>query len=123
MKMRISIMLLFLVLLLFITARSVIAQSAKPDSINQVAAGIAAQTDTTQNELVFDTIEVKGKVQKPGVIIIPKRLEPEVNQKDLERSFQKEMTDGIGEIPKPEKELQKVEQVKSIKKVIKRERK
>jgi hypothetical protein len=82
-----------------------------------------ASQDTSRQELVFDDIEVKGKVEKPGVIIIPKRLEPELSQVELERSFEKEMKDGIGEIPKPTRELKRVDRVESIKKAVERKRK
>jgi len=74
-------------------------------------------------EIVLDEIEIKGRVDKPGVIIVPKRVEPEMSKIELERSFSKEIKEGVGEIPKPEKELKELDRVKSIKKTLKRKRK
>ena len=54
---------------------------------------------------------------------MPKRVEPELGEVELTRSFKKEMKDGVGEIPKPDKELGRVDRVKSIKKTVERKRK
>jgi len=97
------------------------AQEVRTDSIRNRQ--ITALRDTVQRDLVFEVIEIQGEVEKPGVIIIPRRLEPELNQVELERSFKKEMKDGIGEIPKPTQELKKVDRVESIKKAVQRKRK
>jgi len=89
-----------------------------------------AQLDTTQQaispneaeEIVLDDIEIKGRVDRPGVIILPKRIEPEVQEIDLDRSFQQEVKNGIGEIPGPDRMLRQLEQVESIKKAVEKER-
>jgi len=75
------------------------------------------------DEMVLDEITIKGRVDKPGVIIVPKRVEPEMTKIELERSFSKEIKEGVGEISKPEKELKELDRVKSIKKTLKRKRK
>lgn len=77
----------------------------------------------TLGELVMEEIEIIGKVEKPSVIIVPKRMEPEIEDAELERSFQQEVKEGVGEIPKPTEELQKVDPVRSIKKTVVRKRK
>jgi len=74
-------------------------------------------------ELVLDVIYIMGNVEKPGVIIVPKRVEPELPEVELDRSFKREVKEGIGDIPKLEEELGKVERVQSIKKTIGRKRK
>ena len=83
---------------------------------------LAAQ-DTVEGELVLETIEIKGKVEKPGVIILPNRVQPELKKVELKRSFEKEVKEGVGEIIQPKKELREVEKVKSIKKTVGRKRK
>jgi len=82
-----------------------------------------AKIDSLSGEMVLDVIEIKGRVEKPGVIIVPKRVEPKLKEVELERNFKREVQEGIGEIPKPEKELRTVEKVKSVKKIVERKRK
>lgn len=76
-----------------------------------------------EEEMVLEEIQIQGKVDKPGVIIMPKRVEPEMKKIELERNFSKEIKQGVGEIPKPKKELRNLDRVKSIKKTLKRKRK
>ncbi len=78
--------------------------------------------DSTRGEIVLEVIEIRGKIDKPSVIIVPKRVEPEIGEIELERSFQQEVKEGIGQIPEPEKELQQVDRIESIKKTIQKER-
>jgi hypothetical protein len=98
-------------------------QSASQDTARKWVPSHPAVSDTVDGEIVLESIEIKGSVEKPGIIIMPKRVEPELGEVDLERSFQKEVKQGVGEIPKPEKELNAVEEVKSIKKTVDRKRK
>ena len=79
--------------------------------------------DSENDEMVLGVIEIKGKVEKPGVIIMPKRVEPQIAEMDLERSFNKEVKEGVGEIPTPERELRRVDRIESIKKTVERKRK
>ncbi len=57
-----------------------------------------------------------------SVMIIPRRVEPELKERELSRSFQTELKQG-GTIVKPENELRNVERVKSIRKAMEKERK
>lgn len=122
MSLRIALAVLFLSIGIQVT-ESAVAQNVSQDTTVKALHGGVSQSDSTTREMVFDIIEVQGNVQKPGVIIIPKRLEPELEEVDLERSFKKEVRDGVGEIRRPEKELQKVDQIESIKKTVARKRK
>ena len=79
-------------------------------------------TPPSDEEIILDEIEIKGRVDKPGVIILPKRIEPEVQELDLDRSFQQEVKNGIGEIPGPDRMLRELEQVESIKKAVEKNR-
>lgn len=98
------------------------AQSTAPDTA-KVATVLWAESDSLDGELMLDDIEIKGNVEKPGVIILPKRLEPELDGVELDRSFENEVKQGGAEVPQPVKELNKVDRVKSIKKVVGRKRK
>ena len=99
------------------------AQKVTQDTTKQKLESQIALPDSSAEEFVLDDIYIKGNVEKPGVIVMPKRVEPELEKVELERSFKREVKEGIGDIPKPEKELREVERVESIKKTVKRKRK
>jgi hypothetical protein len=88
-----------------------------------VKADSTVKKTVTTEEIVLDSIEIKGHVDKPGVIILPKRVEPRIKEKELERDFNSEVRQGVGEIVEPKEALQQVEPVKSIKKTIEKDRK
>ena len=81
-----------------------------------------AKTARADDEILLDEIQITGKVEKPGVIIMPKRIEPELDELTLKRSFQKEVKESMGDMPKPESILQEIDHVKSIKKTVERKR-
>ena len=89
----------------------------------QDSTGVTSGVTSGDEEMVLETIEIKGNVQKPGLIIMPKRVEPKLDKVDLERNFEREVNEGVGEIIKPEDEMNRVDRVKSIKKTVERERK
>ena len=108
----------------FVLFQKANAQTVAQDTIRQKLETKTIEKDSsTGGELVLKAIEIKGKIEKPGVIIMPKRVEPELGKMELERSFQRELKQGVGQVPKPEKALQQVDRVKSIKKTIERKRK
>ena len=114
-----SVVILFIMSL----AACVDGQIPKQDTLRSKAVEVSAEPDTTNGEIVLDEMFIQGKMEKPGVMIIPKRVEPKLDEQALERSFTKELKEGVGEIMKPEKELREVDRVKSIKKAIERKRK
>jgi hypothetical protein len=79
-------------------------------------------SSNTGDVLVLDSIEIRGRVQKPGVLLVPKRVAPEMGKMELNRSFDQELK-AAGDIPKVDKELRKVERVKSVKKAVEKKRK
>jgi len=119
----------FIFSIVFMVCVFVLFQNANAQTVTQDTTEQKLETKTTKKdsstggELVLKAIEIKGKIEKPGVIIMPKRVEPELGKMELERSFQRELKQGVGQVPKPEKELQQVDRVKSIKKTIERKRK
>lgn len=88
------------------------AQQSQPDS-SQASTG---------DELILDTIDIKGEVDQPGVIFMPKRIEPELSDVDLERSFDDELKNGAGDVPSPVEAKHHVEDVKDVNKIVKRKR-
>jgi len=96
---------------------------AQQDTTKQAVTPVKTKPDTSDSELILDAIQITGSVDKPGVIIMSKRIEPELKKIDLERSFEREVKQGVGEITKPNEELRKVEGVKSIKKSVNKKRK
>jgi hypothetical protein len=99
------------------------ADSSAADSANAGPRNLSKTAKSGKaDELILDDIEIKGEVEKPSVIILPKRLEPEMNEVELERSFKREVKEGTGDVPKPDKALGQVEPVKSIKRTIDKKR-
>ncbi|MBN1895513.1 hypothetical protein JW906_13530 [bacterium] len=92
-----------------------------PDSV-RVSTGNPAAAADSSGEMLLDEIEIQGHVEKPGVIIVPQRIEPEIKDIELKRSFEEELKNA-GDAPRPDEKLGKVEQVESIKKAVERKRK
>lgn len=111
----------FLILAFVPPAQPQGSPSAQPDSLRDPGGRPAPAADSS-GELLLDEIEIKGNVEKPGVIIVPKRIEPEIRDIELKRSFEEELK-GAGDAPKPDEKLGEVEQVESIKKAVERKRK
>lgn len=84
---------------------------------------VKADSVSSNGDIVLDEIFVEGKVSKPGVMIVPKRLEPKLKERQLQRSFQNELSNKENGVYKPKKELHKVDRVQSIKKALEKERK
>jgi hypothetical protein len=93
------------------------------DTVRQKTGGNGGDDGPNREELFLDEIEIKGRVEKPSVIIMPKRIDPEVGEVQLEREFEQELKEGMGEIPQVEDETNRVENVQSIKKAINKDRK
>ena len=103
------------------------AQGARSDSTqakNNTGSTAAAVRDSsnTGDVIVLDSIEIRGRVQKPGVLLVPKRVTPEMGKMELNRSFDKELKEAGG-LPRVDKELRKVDRVESVKKAVEKERK
>ncbi|MBN1781431.1 hypothetical protein JW948_09920 [bacterium] len=73
-------------------------------------------------ELILDDIEIQGQIEKPGVIVLPKRVNPEIEEVELGRSFDDELKKGVDVAPQAGDALGQVEDVKSIKKAVERKR-
>ena len=82
------------------------------------------ETDTTDSPAQFQTpADNNGDGDEDVVVIIfPKRIEPDLPEVELERSFQRELKEGMGEFVKPDDELSQIEKVQSIKKAIEKKR-
>jgi len=88
----------------------------------QHSVAAVSPTAGSGEEIELDAIDIQGRVEKPSVIIMPKRIEPEMGNLEMERSFEKEVKAGIGETPNPETVLHQVDRVESIKKTVERKR-
>jgi hypothetical protein len=87
-----------------------------------VKPGSAQAAKPADKEIMLGEIEIQGALEKPSVIIVPKRIEPELKEKELSRSFEQEVKQSAGEIPKQDESLRKVEPAPSIKKTIEKKR-
>jgi hypothetical protein len=100
------------------------AAPAAADTAKQTAAKPVSEQPSRANsgEITLDEIDIQGAVEKPSVIIVPKRVEPDLKEQDLNRSFEQEVKEGAADIPKQDEPLRKVEPAPSIKKTIEKER-
>ncbi|HDQ45596.1 MAG TPA: hypothetical protein ENN17_08890 [bacterium] len=89
-----------------------------PDS-SQVKAQDAG---SDEGELVLEAIEIRGRVERPGVIILPKRMTPHIKEVEINRSFEEEVKNGVGDLPQPDQVLRRLEPVNNIKKAVEKER-
>ena len=119
---RVILKILFLI---FIVISNIFAQNPKQDTLTVKTNEIAEDTvvvDTVSDELILEEITIEGEIDRPNVIIMPKRVETDIEKIDLERKFSKEINQAEGELPELEEELRKIESIESIKKTVKRDR-
>ena len=110
---------------IFIIIGNIFAQNPKQDTLTVKTNEIAEDTvvvDTVSDELILEEITIEGEIDRPNVIIMPKRVETDMEKIDLEREFSKEINQAEGELPELEEELRKIESIESIKKTVKRDR-
>jgi hypothetical protein len=99
-------------------------QPASADSLKMPRRTAAAMdTAARVNVIQLEDIRIQGEVEKPSVIILPKRIEPDMQADSLDRSFSQEIRRNTGEVPTPDRAINRVEPVKSIKKEIEKKRK
>jgi len=114
---------LFLIVFGSIIAGDIFAQNSKNDTTSvKKKELIKNKVDTVSKELILDEINIKGEIDKPNVIIMPKRVETDIKKVDLERKFSKEINKAEGEIPELQEKLREIENIESIKKALKRDR-
>ncbi len=121
-KKKCTILLSTAICVLFFQWQMLLSQTSAKDT-SRVRVVQSSELDSDDGELVLDVIEIKGYVDKPGVTIIPKRVDTEMEEREIGRSFEHEVKQGVGEIPMPEDDLRKVDRVQSIKKAIDKKRK
>jgi len=92
------------------------------DSTQNASRQTEKKNRSADREISLDEIDIQGSIEKPSVIIVPKRIEPDLQEVELNRSFEQEVKEGVGEIPKTEDPLRKVEPAPSIKKSIEKKR-
>lgn len=88
----------------------------------RVSRNTAVAPDSLKGEMILEAIDILGNVEKPGVIIMPKRLEPELESVELDRSFEDELREGTGDLEKVVRDLDRVDRVENIKKTVGRKR-
>jgi hypothetical protein len=75
------------------------------------------------DEILLDDIDIQGEAEKPSVIILPKRVEPDVPKSEPERSFGEEVRKAaIGDADHADRAIGVLEPVKSIKKAVEKNR-
>jgi hypothetical protein len=110
-----------LVILVVLPIFSSVSLCQQPPA-DAVRDSVRSSPATENGELILDQIDIQGSIEKPGVIVLPSRVDPEMGEIELERSFDTEVKDGAEALPQPEEELGQVDGVKSIKKAVERQR-
>jgi hypothetical protein len=93
------------------------------------SAGVSIRKDPVSSgrpasdEILLDDIDIQGEAEKPSVIILPKRVEPDVPRSEPERSFGEEVRKAaIGDADHADRAIGVLEPVKSIKKTVEKNR-
>ena len=119
MNLRHSLVILFWICLPFFVFSAV---SFPADSMKNSITESERKNRGPNKEITLDEIEIQGMIEKPSVIIVPKRIEPDLREVELNRSFVEEVKEGVGDIPKSDEPLRKVEPAPSIKKTLEKKR-
>lgn len=101
------------------------APPAKPDTVLALQSPAPAPPDTAKapTEMELESISIEAIIEKPNVDIIPKRMEPELEEVEfVERSFERELK----EVPKDmlllEDDLDRVAKLEGIKKMLEKKK-
>lgn len=101
------------------------AQPAQPDTVLAPQSPAPAPSDTAKapTEMELESISIEAIIEKPNVDIIPKRMEPELEEVEfVERSFERELK----EVPKDmlllEDDLDRVAKLEGIKKMLEKKK-
>lgn len=107
----------FLFILIF--SGILLSQQAPADADQD---SVSVNPVTEDGELVLDEIDIQGHIEKPGVIVLPRRVDPEMGEIELDRSFDNEVKSDVETLPEAEEALGEVEGIQSIKKAVERQR-
>ena len=98
---------------------------AQPDTVLAPQNPAPAPSDTAKapTEMELESISIEAIIEKPNVDIIPKRMEPELEEVEfVERSFERELK----EVPKDmlllEDDLDRVAKLEGIKKMLEKKK-
>lgn len=98
---------------------------AQPDTVLAPQSPAPAPPDTAKapTEMELESISIEAIIEKPNVDIIPKRMEPELEEVEfVERSFERELK----EVPKDmlllEDDLDRVAKLEGIKKMLEKKK-
>jgi hypothetical protein len=98
--------------------------SARSDSVSARADTSGAQSHADYEEQILETIKIEAVVEKPNVILIPRRAETEVGQIPFgHRSFDNELKEKPKIMADYGKELESTKRIKKMKKVLAKESK
>jgi hypothetical protein len=96
-------------------------KTAKPEPATQ-----AAKADTAKpiQEMELESISIEAIVEKPNVDIIPKRVEPELEEVEfVERSFERELKEAPKDLLLLDDDLDRVAKLEGLKKVLEKKKK
>lgn len=124
-KMTIGTMLWFLPVFGLAQTKTPQPQTTQADTVHAKPKAAATKLDTAKApvEMELESISIEAIIEKPNVDIIPKRMEPELEEVEfVERSFERELK----EVPKDmlllEDDLDRVAKLEGIKKMLEKKK-
>jgi len=102
------------------------AQPAKSDTVRAKPDAAPAKPDTAKAaaEMELESISIEAIIEKPNVDIIPKRVEPELEEVEfVERSFARELKEVPKDLLLLEDDLDRVAKLEGIKKMLEKKKK
>jgi len=100
---------------------TMVAKNAKPGS---PANTTKPDTAKASEEMELESISIEAIIEKPNVDIIPKRLEPELEEVEfVERSFERELKEAPKDMLLLDDDLDRVAKLEGIKKMLEKKKK
>ncbi len=96
-------------------------KNAKPDTATPTA---KSDTAKANEEMELESISIEAIIEKPNVDIIPKRLEPELEEVEfVERRFDRELKEAPKDMLLLDDDLDRVARLEGIKKLLEKKKK
>jgi len=106
--------------------QSTAVDTLKPKAEKLATAARAAQPDSSKlnTEMELESISIEAIIEKPNVDIIPKRVEPELEEVEfVERSFDRELKEVPKDLLLLDDDLDRVARLEGLKKLLEKKKK
>lgn len=99
-------------------------KAAKNTKADSAAKATKPDTAKANEEMELESISIEAIIEKPNVDIIPKRIEPELEEVEfVERSFERELKEAPKDMLLLDDDLDRVAKLEGIKKILEKKKK